>query len=235
MMDPLYRGETVIAHEGRNDATTWPRLIAKHGATIFIGVPTVYRQIIQKTDLAARDVPTLRHCMSAGEHLSDEVLAQWRSRFGMDIYEAVGMSEFSYYLSQSKHRPIRPAPPDFRSRATTIRLLDPETLREVGARRGRHDLRARDRSGPLPRVLEPAGGNGEAPARRLVLHRRLRALRRGRLHLVPRPQGRHHQELRLPCLAVRGRARAEGAPGGRRLRVRRRGSWSATSCSWSHT
>jgi acyl-coenzyme A synthetase/AMP-(fatty) acid ligase len=101
MMDPLYRGETVIAYEGRNDATTWPRLIAKHEATIFIGVPTVYRQIIQKTDLAARDVPTLRHCMSAGEHLSDEVLAQWRSRFGMDIYEAVGMSEFSYYLSRA--------------------------------------------------------------------------------------------------------------------------------------
>jgi acyl-coenzyme A synthetase/AMP-(fatty) acid ligase len=132
MMDPLYRGETVIAYEGRNDATTWPRLIAKHEATIFIGVPTVYRQIIQKTDLAARDVPTLRHCMSAGEHLSDEVLAQWRSRFGMDIYEAVGMSEFSYYLSQSKHRPIRAGSAGFPQPGHEIRLLDPETLREVG-------------------------------------------------------------------------------------------------------
>src|SRR5207253_6660116 len=28
LMDPLYRGKTVIAHEGRNDASTWPRLIA---------------------------------------------------------------------------------------------------------------------------------------------------------------------------------------------------------------
>ncbi|HTO50533.1 MAG TPA: acyl-CoA synthetase [Burkholderiales bacterium] len=131
MMDPLYRGETVIAYEGRNDATTWPRLIAKHGATIFIGVPTVYRQIIQKTDLAACDVPTLRHCMSAGEHLSDEVLAQWRARFGMDIYEAVGMSEFSYYLSQSRRRPIRPGSAGFPQPGHDIRLLDPETLREV--------------------------------------------------------------------------------------------------------
>ena len=132
MMDPLYRGETVIAYEGRNDATTWPRLIAEHGATIFIGVPTVYRQIIQKTDLAARDVPTLRHCMSAGEHLSDEVLEQWRSRFGMDIYEAVGMSEFSYYLSQNKHRPIRAGSAGFPQPGHEIRLLDPATLREVG-------------------------------------------------------------------------------------------------------
>jgi acyl-coenzyme A synthetase/AMP-(fatty) acid ligase len=131
MMDPLYRGQTVIAYEGANDATTWPRLVAKHGATIFIGVPTVYRQIIQKTALGAVDVPTLRHCMSAGEHLSDEVLAQWRSRFGMDIYEAVGMSEFSYYLSQSRFRPIRPGSAGFPQPGHAIRLLDPDTLRDV--------------------------------------------------------------------------------------------------------
>ena len=133
MMDPLYRGQTVIAYEGANDATTWPRLIAKHGATIFIGVPTVYRQIIQKTTLTAADVPTLRHCMSAGEHLSDEVLAQWRARFGMEIYEAVGMSEFSYYLSQSRHRPIRPGSAGFPQPGHDIRLLDPETRRAVPA------------------------------------------------------------------------------------------------------
>jgi acyl-coenzyme A synthetase/AMP-(fatty) acid ligase len=57
LMDPLFRGQTVIAHEGRNDAATWPKLIAKHAATIFIGVPTIYRQILQKTTLGRADVP----------------------------------------------------------------------------------------------------------------------------------------------------------------------------------
>jgi len=133
MMDPLYRGKTVIVYEGKNDATTWPRLIAKHQATIFIGVPTIFRQIIQKTAFGKDDVPTLRHCMSAGEHLSDEVLALWRERFGRDIYEAVGMSEFSYYLSQSLHRPIRPGSAGFPQPGHDIRLLDPETLQEVKA------------------------------------------------------------------------------------------------------
>jgi acetyl-CoA synthetase len=131
LMDPLYRGKTVIAHEGRNDAATWPRLIAKHGATIFIGVPTIYRQILQKTAFTRADVPTLRHCMSAGEHLSDEVFALWRERFGLDIYEAVGMSEFSYYLSQGKLRPIRPGSAGFAQPGHDIRLLDPETLAEA--------------------------------------------------------------------------------------------------------
>jgi acyl-coenzyme A synthetase/AMP-(fatty) acid ligase len=131
LMDPLYRGKTVIAHEGRNDATTWPTLIAKHGATIFIGVPTVYRQILQKTSFGKADVPTLRHCMSAGEHLSDEMFALWKERFGLDIYEAVGMSEISYYLSQGKDHPIRPGSAGFAQPGHDIRLLDPDTLEEV--------------------------------------------------------------------------------------------------------
>jgi acetyl-CoA synthetase len=131
LMDPLARGKTVIAHEGRNDASTWPRLIAKHGATIFIGVPTVYRQILQKTQFTKGDVPTLRHCMSAGEHLSDEVFVQWKERFGLDIYEAVGMSEFSYYLSQNKLRAIRPGSAGFPQPGHDVKLLDAETLAEV--------------------------------------------------------------------------------------------------------
>lgn len=131
LMDPLYLGKTVIVHEGKNDATLWPRLIAKHKATIFIGVPTIYRQIIQKTTLGKDDVPSLRHCMSAGEHLSDEVLAEWKTRFGLDIYEAVGMSEFSYYLCETKSRPIRPGSAGFPQPGHDIQLLDPETLKPV--------------------------------------------------------------------------------------------------------
>lgn len=131
LMDPLYLGKTVIVHEGKNDATLWPRLIAKHEATIFIGVPTIYRQVLQKTDFARSDVPSLRHCMSAGEHLSDEVLSQWKERFGIDIYEAVGMSEFSYYLCETKSRPIRPGSAGFPQPGHEIKLLNPDTLREV--------------------------------------------------------------------------------------------------------
>ena len=131
LMDPLYLGKTVIVHEGKNDANTWPRLIKKHSATIFVGVPTIYRQIVQKSTLTKADVPSLRHCMSAGEHLSDEVLMQWRERFGVDIYEAVGMSEFSYYLCQTKSRPIRPGSAGFPQPGHDIRLLDPETLQPV--------------------------------------------------------------------------------------------------------
>lgn len=127
LMDPLYLGKTVIVHEGKNDAQKWLDLIQKHQATIFIGVPTIYRQILQKTTMAQAELPSMRHYMSAGEHLSDEVLNQWRERFGLDIYEAVGMSEFSYYLSQSKYRPIRAGSAGFPQPGHHIQLLNPDT------------------------------------------------------------------------------------------------------------
>lgn len=131
LMDPLYLGKTVIVHEGKNDAQKWLDLIQKHAATIFIGVPTIYRQILQKTTTTGEELPSMRHFMSAGEHLSDEVLTQWHARFGLNIYEAVGMSEFSYYLSQSVFRPIRPGSAGFPQPGHDIRLLDPETMAPV--------------------------------------------------------------------------------------------------------
>ena len=55
-MDPLYLGKTVIVNEGKNDAEGWINLIKKHKATIFIGVPTIYRQILQKSTANKNDV-----------------------------------------------------------------------------------------------------------------------------------------------------------------------------------
>ena len=131
LMDPLYNGHTVIAYEGANDAGTWINLIKKHQCTIFIGVPTIYRQIIQKTEFTADDCPSLRYCMSAGEHLSDEMIGLWRDRFKQDIYEAIGMSECSYYISHSINNPIRPGSAGFVQPGHTVKLLNPDTLKEV--------------------------------------------------------------------------------------------------------
>jgi acyl-coenzyme A synthetase/AMP-(fatty) acid ligase len=126
LMDPLYLGQTAIVTEGPADATQWIPRIARHRATIFIGVPTIYRQILQKTSFSAADAPTLRHCMCAGEHLSDEVLHGWRARFGQEIYEAIGMSECSYYMSQRKGQPIRPGSVGMPQSGHIVKLLDDE-------------------------------------------------------------------------------------------------------------
>ena len=131
LMDPLYRGHTAIVSEGTTAAAAWPERIARHGATIFIAVPTVYRQILEKTTAGAADVPTLRHCMSAGESLPSEVLAEWRARFGRDIYEGLGMTECSYYLCETRRRPIRPGSAGFVQPGHDVAILDPATWSPV--------------------------------------------------------------------------------------------------------
>ena len=124
LMDPLLLGKTVVVYEGKAEADTWPKLIAKHQCSIFIGVPTLYRQIIQKTDTTKADVPSLRYCMCAGEHLSDELYTAWKERFGLTIYEAIGMSECSYYLSQHPTRPVKPGSAGLPQPGHSIHLLN---------------------------------------------------------------------------------------------------------------
>jgi len=124
LMDPLFLGKTVVVYEGDNNPDTWPKLISKHKCTIFIGVPTIYRQIVQKTSFTASDTPSLKHCMCAGEHLSDEMLSAWKQRFKLNIYEAIGMSECSYYLSQHISRAIRAGSAGFPQPGHHIELLD---------------------------------------------------------------------------------------------------------------
>lgn len=130
LMDPLYRGHTTIVYEGKPEAHVWPALIAKHRATTFIGVPTLYRHILQYTHATHSDVPTLRHCMCAGEHLSEELLQRWYERFGLYIYEGLGMTECSYYICQTVSRPIRPGSAGFVQPGHDVKILDPTTWRE---------------------------------------------------------------------------------------------------------
>ena len=108
MMDPLYHGKTVVVYEGENSPERWVQLIAAHRCNIFIGVPTIFRQILQKTQVDKASLPHLKHAMCAGEHLTDEVLAGWMTRFGFPIYEGLGMSECSYYISQRPGDKIKP-------------------------------------------------------------------------------------------------------------------------------
>jgi acyl-coenzyme A synthetase/AMP-(fatty) acid ligase len=165
MMDPLYLGQTAIVYEGKPDASQWIPLIAKHRATIFIGVPTIYRQILQKTSFTAADAPTLRHCMCAGEHLSDDVLAGWRARFGQDIYEAIGMSECSYYMSQRRGVPIRPGSVGMPQSGHVVALLD-DDLHEVPVGEEGMIAIAEDDPGLFLRYWEPNQPDETARLRR---------------------------------------------------------------------
>lgn len=101
LTDPWAIGATALIHAGPADRTVWPRLIAAHGATIFAAVPGVYRQMLGEVGA----LPALRHGLSAGEALPAAVREAWTAATGRPVYEALGMSEVSTYVSFSPARP----------------------------------------------------------------------------------------------------------------------------------
>jgi long-chain acyl-CoA synthetase len=77
----------------RFDAATAAGLMARHGATVFAGVPTMYAALLGLSD--APELPTLRVCVSGGAALPVEVLHRFEEEFGCEVLEGYGLSETS--------------------------------------------------------------------------------------------------------------------------------------------
>ncbi|MBI1262546.1 MAG: AMP-binding protein [Rhizobiales bacterium] len=111
LTDPWANGATTILYNGPKDVHIWPQLMERTRATLFAAVPTLYRQILKYTDLTTFDLSALRHGLTAGEALSPALLAHWQEVTGKNLYEALGMSECSTYISTSPSMVIRPGSP----------------------------------------------------------------------------------------------------------------------------
>lgn len=111
LTDPWANGATAVLYNGPRDVLVWPRLIARFRATLFATVPGLYRQILKYCDLGSFDLSSLRHGLTAGEALSPALLGAWREATGTELYEALGMSECSTYVSSSPRVPVRPGSP----------------------------------------------------------------------------------------------------------------------------
>ncbi len=111
LTDPWANGATAVLYNGPRDVTVWPALLEKFQATLFAAVPGLYRQILKYNDLRAFDLSSLRHGLTAGEALNVALLEQWRTTTGKELYEALGMSECSTYISSPPGQPIRPGSP----------------------------------------------------------------------------------------------------------------------------
>ncbi len=107
LTDPWAIGATALIYIGPPDRAIWPALARAHRATIFAAAPGVYRQMLGAPDLAL-GFASLRHGLSAGEALPDPVAAAWSGVTGKPIYQALGMSEISTYLSFSPSAPPVP-------------------------------------------------------------------------------------------------------------------------------
>ncbi len=105
LCDPWAIGATALIPAEGVDRATLARMLADHRATIFAAAPGVYRQLLKHAPLP--DMPAQRHGLSAGEKLPARVRDAWQRETGRPVFEALGMSEVSTFISAS---PAMPAP-----------------------------------------------------------------------------------------------------------------------------
>lgn len=111
LIDPWANGATAVLYNGPPDPSIWPELIARFAVTIFATVPSLYRRILKYGAFDRQRLLTLRHGLTAGEALPPAVLAAWREVTGTPLYEALGMSEISTYVSTGPGMAIKPGSP----------------------------------------------------------------------------------------------------------------------------
>lgn len=104
LMDPWAIGATAIICPGAG-AQDWGRLATDTNATIFAAAPGVFRQLLRHTQPG--DFAHMRHGLCAGEALPAQLRARWEAATGKPLYEALGMSEVSTFISSSPNAPPR--------------------------------------------------------------------------------------------------------------------------------
>ncbi len=58
-----------------------------------IGVPALYRMILEHDRVDQYDLSSLEYCFSAGDVMPAEVGARWTSRFGLNVFQGYGATE----------------------------------------------------------------------------------------------------------------------------------------------
>jgi len=120
---------TVIMPQPQIDAVL--EAIQRYKGTLLLGVPTLYRMILENDRLDLYDLSSLRWCWSGGDTLPLEVFNRWNQKFGVKIRQVYGSTEVGFVsLSRMDRDPI-PMSIGTLLPSRRHRIVDPDTLQEV--------------------------------------------------------------------------------------------------------
>lgn len=121
LCDPFANAATAVVYTGDKPTETWGNLVTEHGVTVMASVPGLYRQMLRS---GFRPASSLRHGLTAGEALAPALLHAWREQTGLDLHEALGMSEISTYISTSPSLAVRPGSPGKPQAGRAVTILE---------------------------------------------------------------------------------------------------------------
>ena len=100
---PMAVGATAVLMAGRPTPGDVMARVHDNEATIFYGVPTLYAGILADGGIGrAASSPKLRHCVSAGESLPEDVARRWADRFGVEILDGIGSTEMLHIFLSNR-------------------------------------------------------------------------------------------------------------------------------------
>jgi acyl-coenzyme A synthetase/AMP-(fatty) acid ligase len=148
LMDPWANGATSIVYDGPRDPEVWPRIMEASNASLFAAVPSLYRRLLKYGRVSPVSFPSLRHGLTAGEALSAGLYQEWKDRTGRELFEALGMSEISTYLSSGPSVAVRPGSPGKPQKGRRVAVLREEGDAAVPAQPNETGLLAVHRDEP---------------------------------------------------------------------------------------
>ncbi|MGD8564253.1 MAG: AMP-binding protein [Desulfarculaceae bacterium] len=106
--------------------------IQRHRVRWMLGVPALYRMMLENDRLSQYDLSSLKYCYCGGDVLPREVLSRWKDLTGVPIYQVYGSTEAGHVtysrLDQGDPPPMSIGVP-LGSRRT--RIVDPDTMEDV--------------------------------------------------------------------------------------------------------
>jgi len=103
--------------------------IARYQVRWLLGVPALYRMILENDRLDRYDLSSLTYCYCGGDVLPEEVKERWRQRYNIPIYQVYGSTEVGH-VTYSKIG-VEPSPRaiGFPLKSRECQVVDPETLK----------------------------------------------------------------------------------------------------------
>ncbi len=105
--------------------------VQRHHVRWFLGVPALYRMILENDRLDQYDLGSLRYCYCGGDVLPLEVFNRWQERFGVPIYQVYGSTEAGHVTYSRINENLKPSTLGLPLKSRECIVVDPETLKPV--------------------------------------------------------------------------------------------------------
>ncbi len=107
------------------------RAIEKYRVRWLLGVPALYRMILENDRLDQYDLSSLKYCYCGGDVLPIEVFKRWKEHLGVSIYQVYGSTEAGHVTYSRLDREPELSSIGLPLKTRECKVVDPDTLEPV--------------------------------------------------------------------------------------------------------